>query len=257
MVAFTFNAQQYTPNYGGGGEQLPPGKHKVIIVDSGLEPTSSGQGQMLVFTLQVIEGQLTGRKQSDRLNIHHTNQKTVQIANEQLTAYCHVVGQYHIQQDTAELHNKPFWVEIGWQKNNEPSESKPDGGYTEVKAIYDINGNKPGKAAPQQQQQAPLVIPGQPPAGVQPQQAWQPPGQQQPMQQQPVPGVYDPTQGQPQPQQGQQPPAQAAPGGGWQPPAQAQQPPAQPQQQAGGWQPPAQQQQAAAPPQAAGWAPPR
>jgi hypothetical protein len=229
MVAFTFNAQQFTPRYGGGGEQLPPGeKYKGVIVNAEPVNTTDAQGQVkggyLALTLTPIEGPLQGQKHIDRLNLHHTNPKTVEIANEQMAAYCHVLGQYNIV-DTNQLLNIPFLFDIGWQKGQEPSNERPSGGYTEVKAIYDINGNAPGKAgqgaAPQQQapQQAPPAQQAPPPAGVAPAGQWggQPPAQQPPQQQQP-PAQQPPAQaggwGQAPPQQPAQPPQQAAPAAG-------------------------------------------
>ena len=167
MVAYSFNSQQHQPSYGGGGG-LPPGKYKGVIVDSRQENVEkNGQitGGYLALDLTPIEGPLAGTKQTDRLNLHNTNPKVVEIANKQLSAYCHVLGKFQFN-DTSELHNIPFLFEVGYQKGEEPSEAKPQGGYTEVKSIRDINGNEPGKAgggpAPQQQQ---VNIPGNNPAG--------------------------------------------------------------------------------------------
>jgi hypothetical protein len=170
MVAFSFNAQQFKPNYGGGGSNLPPGKYKGVIVDTSQEKVEKGGavvGGFLALQLTPIEGPLAGQKHTDRLNLHHVNPKTVEIANEQMSAYCHVTGEYNIV-DTAQLHNKPFIFEIGFQKGQEPTTEKPEGGYTEVKAIFDINGNSPGKAGSGPQAQAqPVAQPAaQPPAGV-------------------------------------------------------------------------------------------
>jgi hypothetical protein len=227
MVAFTFNAQQFTPKYGGGAEQLPPGKYTGVIVSA--EPVNSTddngnvKGGYLALTLTPTEGALQGQKQIDRINLHHSNPKVVEIANEQMSAYCHVLNQFSIA-DTNQLCNIPFQFEIGWQKNNEPTQEKPNGGYTEVKAIYDINGNGPGKAgngpAPQAAQQQP---PAQPPANVAPAQGAQP---QQPPAQQPQDGQQawgNPAA--PAQEAQQQPPAQQPPQGGWGgAPAQAAQP---------------------------------
>lgn len=251
MVAFSFNAQQYTPRYGGGGEQLPPGeKYKGVIVNAEPVNTTDNMGNVkggyLALTITPIEGPMQGQKHIDRLNLHHTNPKTVEIANEQLSAYCHVLGVFNIQ-DTAQLCNIPFLFDIGWQRGQEPSQDRPNGGYTEVKAIYDINGNAPGKAgagapAGQPAQQPPPQTP--PPAGVAPASA-PPAGQwggappQQPGQppQQP-PAAQPPAGG----QWGQQPPAQppAAAPSGWGG-APAGQPPAQPPAQSGPWGGPPQQ----------------
>ena len=242
MVAMSFNSQQYQPQYGGGGG-LPAGpngenvKYKVVIVNSSQENVEKNgmvTGGYLALEITPIEGPLAGTKHTDRINLHNTNPKVVEIANKQLSAYCHVLGKFQFN-DTAELHNIPFIVEIGLQKQPNPQN------YTEVKAIYDINGNEPGKAgggAPvqQQQQQQP---PQAPPAGVAAQGGgWGAPAGQPPAQQ-PQGGGWGPPAGQPQQQQ-----APAGNASGWGAPP-AQQPPAT----GGGWGPPA----GGAP----GWGPPQ
>lgn len=171
MVALAFNALSHTPQYGGGGANLPPGKYKGVIVDTRKETSQSGAGGFLALDLTPIEGPLANQKHTDRLNLHHLNPTVVKIANDQLAAYCYVVGQFNIQ-DTAQLHNIPFFFEIGFQKGNEPTAEKPEGGYTEVKAIYDINGNAAGKAGNAQPTAAAPVAPATaPPAAVAPEAA--------------------------------------------------------------------------------------
>lgn len=168
MVAFAFNALAHTPSYGGAGSNLPAGKYKGVIVDIRQEKTTAGTGGFLAFDLTPIEGPCANQKHTDRLNIHNLNPETVRIANQQLSAYCHVTGVFNIQ-DLVQLYNIPFFFEIGFQKGQEPSEAKPEGGYTEVKAIFDINGNSPGKAQPGGA--APVatpVAPAQPAAAVAP-----------------------------------------------------------------------------------------
>ena len=49
----------------------------------------------------------------------------------QLAAYCAVTGRQGFN-DTSELHNIPFMVEVGPQKNNDQ--------YTEVKGVYFLDG---------------------------------------------------------------------------------------------------------------------
>lgn len=155
MVAYAFNAQQFTPSFGGGTPQLPPGKgYKVVIVNSGGEDTKNGQGGFIFVEATPVEGQHVGKKQVIRFNVHNTNPKTVEIAQEQLSALSHVLGKL-AWQTTEELHNIPFMIDVDWQKGHEPSEAKPNGGYTEVTALYDVNGRKAGEAAngPQQLRQ--------------------------------------------------------------------------------------------------------
>lgn len=227
MVALPFNPNQYTPQYGGSAG-LPAGpngenvRYKVVIVNDSLENVEKNNqivGGYLALDLTPVEGPLAGTKHTDRLNLQHINPKTVEIANKQLAAYCHVVGYFgqngHFE--TSMLHNKPFIVEIGLQKAPNPN------GYTEVKALFDVNGNEPGKAgsgAPAGQPSAPP--PSAPPAGVQAQgQGWGPPADQQ----QPQGNAgWGPPQGQEQqpqqqPQQNWGPqggaPAGQPQGGGW------------------------------------------
>lgn len=180
MVAYSFNSQQHTPQYGGGSGGLPanddgsPRRYKVVIVNSGLQNVEKNNqivGGFMAFELTPVEGPLQGQKHTDRLNLNHTNPQTVEIANKQLSAYCHVLGKFQFQ-DTQELHNIPFFVDIGLQKEPNPNR------YTEVKAVFDINGNEPGKAGAGQQvnqnqqgggNNAP---PNEPAGGVQAQGQW-------------------------------------------------------------------------------------
>lgn len=254
MVAYSFNAQQHTPQYGGGGG-LPAGpngenvRYKVMLTGSAPENTTDQFGNVkggyLAFELQSVEGPTQGQKQIDRINVHHTNPKVVEIANNQLSAYCHVIGKFQFQ-DTQELHGIPFMAEIGLQK--EPNPNK----YTEVKALFDINGNEPGKAGagPQANTGQPPQGPpsGPPAAGVQATSGgWggAPQGQGQQGQQPgvdsnvPIPGQQQSQPPQQQsgfpPQQGQgQPPQQQ---GGWGAPQQGGQPPRGQQPPQGGGQP--------------------
>lgn len=160
MVAYSFNAHQYEPKYGGSGG-LPAGKYKVILSDTKQVPTRSGDGGYLAMELKVVEGPQQGGTHTDRLNLHNQNPETVRIANNQLSAYCHVIGKFQFN-DTSELHNIPFMVEIGPQKN--------DPTYTEVKKLFDANGNEPGKSGSGPQAQMGGGQPqGGPPPGFGPQ----------------------------------------------------------------------------------------
>ena len=141
MVQMSFNAGQFTPRYS-GSDGLPPGKHPVIISASEFRPTKDSTPNdprmMLVFTLEAIDGPAKGGKQTDRLNVQNPNQQTVNIAMSQLAAYCAVTGRQGFN-DTSELHNIPFMVEVGPQKNNDQ--------YTEVKGVYFLDGRDAASGA--------------------------------------------------------------------------------------------------------------
>lgn len=194
MGQFNFNAQQYDPSYSGMGG-LPPGKGYVgMIVKTSMDNTADGTGGFISLEIECLDGPQKGNSQIDRLNVLNKSPKAVEIANKQLSAYCHVTGQY-VLTDTDQLCGKPFKFDVAPQKNN------PE--YTQIVAIYDINGNAPGKANPAQTQ--PVPAPNQPP-----------------------------------PQQQANPNPQS--NGGWNPNPPAENPPAQaPQGQGGAWTPPATQ----------------
>ena len=215
-----FNAQQYDPTQGGGS--LPVGRHPVIIESSEVKANKANDGGYLQLNVKLIDGPQTGTTGAYRLNLYHSNPQTAEIAHRQLSAICHCVGVFNVQ-DSSQLHNIPFIIEVGLQKGEEAAQK----GYTEVKKVFDINGNEPGKAG----QGAPAAQPQQQPTqgggawGGQP--AQQPAAQ--PQGDAPAWGG-----GQPAQQQPQGAPAGNAPAWGQQP---AQQPAAQqPAQQAGGWQ---------------------
>ena len=215
-----FNAQQFDPTQGGGS--LPVGRHPVIIESSEVKANKANDGGYLQLNVKLIDGPQTGATGAYRLNLYHSNPQTAEIAHRQLSAICHCVGVFNVQ-DSGQLHNIPFIIEVGLQKGEEAAQK----GYTEVKKVFDINGNEPGKAG----QGAPAAQPQQQPAA---QGGF---GQQQPAQQpaaQPQGNAPAWGGGQPAQQQPQGAPAGNAPAWGQQP---AQQPAAQqPAQQAGGWQ---------------------
>lgn len=138
MVAYSFNPAQYAPSYG-GGDSLPPGKHPVVVSKVHLQPTKDGQNGFMALTLTAIDGPNKGGSKTDRLNLHHTNADTVRIANQQLSAYCAVMGITGPWQDTDVLMNKPFVAEIVQQAGNDR--------YTDVTALYTIDGRTVQEAA--------------------------------------------------------------------------------------------------------------
>ena len=216
-----FNAQQYDPTQGGGS--LPVGRHPVIIESSEVKANKANDGGYLQLNVKIIDGPQTGTTGAYRLNLYHSNPQTAEIAHRQLSAICHCVGVFNVQ-DSSQLHNIPFIAEVGLQKGEEAAQK----GYTEVKKVFDINGNEPGKAG----QGAPAAQPQQQPA-AQGGGAWGGQPAQQPAAQ-PQGNAPAWGGGQPAQQQPQGAPAGNAPAWGQQP---AQQPAAQqPAQQAGGWQ---------------------
>lgn len=195
---FTFNAQQYQPNQG-MGIHPPAQKIPFTITNTEIKETSAKDGQfMLEIEFTSPLGMII-----NRYNIKNNSAKTVEIAYGQLSALCHAVGRYNINGATecAELRGATGLMDIGYQKNEEPDPNHPDRkGYTELKRVYDMAGNMPGKTGTPQQAQPQTTPQGQ---------------QAAPLQQQPG-GSWSQ---QPQTQQAPQQAPQGQQGGGqaWQP----------------------------------------
>lgn len=191
-----FNATGIKPQYSVGGAH-PVGMFEFQITNTTIKPTKDNPDKA-----GFLEVELTSPvgKMIDRFNLWNPNAQAVEIAQKQLASYCHATGIFQLNYPTqcAELRGAYIKAEVGYQRGEEPTSAKPDGGYVEIKKVFDRAGNEPGKApsgAPQPQQG---------------QQGWnQPQGQQQPV------------------------PMQQSPSGGWQQgPAQNNAP----QGNSGGWQ---------------------
>jgi hypothetical protein len=196
-----WDASQFAPKQIGEGH--PVGKFPFQISHTEITPTKDQTGGMFIVTFKTPAGEIPMR-----YNLWNQSAKAVEIAHGQLSALCHATGVFRLdwQNDGAALRGAGGMIEVGYQKGEEPSAEKPTGGYTEVKKVYDKNGNEPGKA--------PQAVP-------QPQQGWTKPAEQTP---QPQPGQGGGWQNAPGATQQPQPQPNPAPGG-WQQQPQTQNPP--------------------------------
>lgn len=105
----TFDATQVEPQ--GEYTPIPAGEYKVQIITSEMVSNKAETGQMLKLELEIMEGEQAGRKIFDRLNLDNPNATAVEIAQRQLSAICHAVGQLSVQ-DSEDLHFKPMTAVI-------------------------------------------------------------------------------------------------------------------------------------------------
>ena len=106
---------------------LPPGKYRAQIVQSEMQATKQGDGQMLCLEFDILDGPQHGRKLWDRLNLVNRSQQTVEIAQRQLSAICHAVDRIQVT-DSEQLHFKPMMltvtVELDNRDNQLPAEQR-------------------------------------------------------------------------------------------------------------------------------------
>lgn len=142
MAMLNFNAASVAPAT--AFDAIPAGNYAAIITESAMKPTKRGDGEYLQLTLQIIDGEHSGRKLFDRLNLNNPNATAVDIAQRTLSSICHAVGVMQ-PQDSAELHDIPMQVKVGVEKN------ATDGTNSNVIKGYATAGNArpaPRPAAP-------------------------------------------------------------------------------------------------------------
>jgi hypothetical protein len=143
-------------------ELLPPGKYVAQILQSEMQPTKAGDGQLLWLELEIREGPHSGRKVWDRLNLVNPNQQAVEIAQRQLSAICHAVGQLQVT-DTEQLHFRPLMVtlavELDSRDKHLPAEQQRKQnrvkGYASVQATQRSTAGAPPQAAATSRSAAP------------------------------------------------------------------------------------------------------
>lgn len=146
---WSFDATQVAPSQ--GGRRHPVGnKWKARITDASIEKVKDKNSGRLEVEFTTEVGTIT-----KNYNLWNESAAAVEIANKEFSALCHAVSIFKVQSVNGKipmLINGQCMIDVSFQKGQEPSAEKPEGGYVEVSKVYDVNGNEPGKGpAPQQQ----------------------------------------------------------------------------------------------------------
>ena len=115
-----FNAMEIEPS--ASYEPLPADWYKCVITDSEEKPTKAMTGSYLQLTIEVIEGNYSGRKVFERLNLKNQNTTAVEIAQRSLSSICRAIG-VNSPKDSEELRDKPLMVKLSVKP------ATPDGQY--------------------------------------------------------------------------------------------------------------------------------
>ena len=122
-------------------EVLPPGDYEVMIVNSEMRSTKSGNGKYLWLELAVQDGQYKERRIFDRLNLFNDNEKAAQIAHGTLGAITKAVGKMKVK-NSEELHHLPLIAVVKVRP------AGPDKMGVERDAQNEVKGYKPSKMSP-------------------------------------------------------------------------------------------------------------
>lgn len=154
MASIVFDASTVDPSK--PRDIIPPGKYLAQIVASEMRATNNGDGQYLQLEHEILDGEHKGRRIWNNLNLVNNNAKAVEIAQRDLSAICHAIGQMHVT-DSEQLHFKPFVLTV---------KVKPEGPDKQGiirPAKNEVGGYEPASgAAPIAQQARPQVVASNP-----------------------------------------------------------------------------------------------
>lgn len=109
MPELDFDTQNYKGEF--KIQAIPAGRYKMVIADSQRKNAKSGNGALMVLTLEVVEGDCKGAKVWVNLNLWNTSERAVRIAREELTAIAHAVN-IPSPRCTEEMHDIPFFADV-------------------------------------------------------------------------------------------------------------------------------------------------
>lgn len=184
-----FDATQHEPKQSGGAHPVGNG-FLFEITNTEVKPTAAGDGGLFEVEFTTPAGRIV-----QRYNLFNKSPKAVEIAHGQFSALCRAVGRYQVDfnNDGAILRGGRGKLDVGFQKGEEPTAEKPEGGYVELKKVYDVNGIEPGKSVASQGQQTAQPQPGNQPMTQQPGGGWGTQAPQGQTTQQPSQGGWDAT----------------------------------------------------------------
>lgn len=122
-------------------EALPSGDYIVVIEDSDIVQTKSGDGHYIKLTYQIIDGNFKGSKLFENINIDNPNPQAVQIAKKTLNSIGVAINLSTIK-DTSEMHDVPLAITVAVR------ESKEYGKTNVIKKHFPIDGVKQGSTPP-------------------------------------------------------------------------------------------------------------
>ena len=202
-----FDASKVTPQYAGMGAH-PCGIFDAQISNTYLKPSKDNTYLMFNIEFTTPAGRI-----EDRFIVDGPSPQAIEIGHKQLSAICHAANIHRVSypkdsngspifdQAGRELRGGRCKIEVGPQIDKE---GKPTN-YVEIKKVFDVNGNEPGKqGSPPQQPQMSAPMQQQPNGG------W---NNNAAVNNAPAPGWGNQPQQQPQ----NQPQTQGQPAGGWQP----------------------------------------
>jgi len=135
-----FNALEVEPST--TFQPLPADWYKCVITETEERVTSKGDGSFLLLSIEVIDGDYSGRKVFDRLNLKNPNSTAVEIAQRSLSSICRAIS-VNSPKDSSELCDKPMMVKLAVKAASGDYEASND-----VKGYEAVNSEASAQPAP-------------------------------------------------------------------------------------------------------------
>lgn len=137
-MQLNFNASQHNPQT--TPEPVDTAWYPVTITSAEEKPNKAGSGSYLELGLTIQQGPNARRVVKARLNLRHPNPQTVEIAQGELSAICHVTGRMQLQHAQQLLGANMQAYIVKAPRNDRPGQFSND-----VQGYRDMNGNEPGQ----------------------------------------------------------------------------------------------------------------
>ncbi|KPL28543.1 MAG: hypothetical protein AMJ72_02685 [Acidithiobacillales bacterium SM1_46] len=118
MAEINFNVSDYDVAPRSSFDPLPKGDYQAIVTDSQLKTTKAGDGEYIELTMQIVDGEYSGRRHWERLNVVNKSEKTQNIARSHLNSLAQACGVPNLK-DTSELHDIPFMLSMDLDRREE------------------------------------------------------------------------------------------------------------------------------------------
>jgi hypothetical protein len=118
MAEINFDVSEYEASPRSSFDPLPKGDYQAIVTDSQLKTTKAGDGEYIELTIQIVDGEFSGRRIWERLNVVNKNDKTQSIARGHLNSLAQACNVPNMK-DTTELHDVPFVLALDMDRREE------------------------------------------------------------------------------------------------------------------------------------------
>ena len=118
MAEISFDVNEYEAPARSSFDPMPKGDYQAIVTESQLKTTKAGDGEYIELTIQIVDGDFSGRRHWERLNVVNKNDKTQSIARSHLNALAQACNVPNLK-DTTELHDVPFVLSLDLDRREE------------------------------------------------------------------------------------------------------------------------------------------